>query len=62
MDKAEAYKIHHQWIEECEKVESLLSEWELQFVKSVKDQLEKKGSLSARQIEVLERIYADKTS
>ena len=38
-----------------------LTKWEEDFVTSVTDQFERRGSLSDRQIEILERIYAEKT-
>lgn len=60
MDKAEAYRVHHEWIDRCLESDKL-SEWERDFVDSVKKQLEGKGSLSPRQAEVLEDIYAKKT-
>jgi hypothetical protein len=34
-----------------------MSAWENNFVDSVADQLERKGSLSERQVEILERIH-----
>ena len=60
-DAADDYHIFHSWIEACEGSDRL-TEWEYNFVASVKKQLETKGSLSPKQIEVLERIYADKTN
>lgn len=60
MDKTDIYRLCQSWIEACE-LSDKLNEWEERFVASVKQQLEKKGSLSPNQIEVLERIYADKT-
>lgn len=38
-----------------------LTEWEEEFVLSVRGQWERKKSLSQRQIDILERIYAEKT-
>jgi uncharacterized membrane-anchored protein len=60
MDKANAYRLHHEWIDQCLECDRL-TEWEEEFVTSVKEQLEKKGSLSEKQVEILERIYADRT-
>jgi len=60
MDAAESYKIYQKWIEDCLSSDKL-SEWEDSFVRSIKFQLESKGRLSVKQVEVLERIYADKT-
>jgi hypothetical protein len=34
-----------------------LTEWERQFLESVSDQFTQRGSLSEKQLEVLERIY-----
>lgn len=39
-----------------------LSKWEEDFVESVSEQFERRGSLSDRQAEILERIYAEKTA
>lgn len=39
-----------------------LSEWEDDFVSSVRQQFENKGDLSDKQFEILERIYARKTA
>jgi hypothetical protein len=39
-----------------------LSKWEEDFIDSVAEQLVKRRSLSDRQFEILERIYAEKTS
>lgn len=60
MDKTDIYRMHQAWIEKCE-LSDRLNEWEERFVASVKQHLEKKGSLSPKQAEILERIYADKT-
>ena len=38
-----------------------LTEWEDNFIKSIVQQYKRKGSLSERQIEIVERIYANKT-
>ena len=38
-----------------------LTSWELGFMESITDQHERTGSLSERQTEILERIYAEKT-
>lgn len=39
-----------------------LSQWEENFIMSVTDQWESRHSLSAKQVETLERIYAEKTA
>ena len=61
MDKDKLYKVHQHWIEQCQLSSDRLTEWEEQFVESVKGQLEKKGSISYGQAEILERIYSEKT-
>ena len=38
-----------------------LTKWELSFVESVSEQFDRRGSISERQEEILERIYAEKT-
>ena len=48
------------WIERCLESEKL-TKWEGDFVESIKDQFEDYGSLSPRQEEILERIYAERT-
>lgn len=39
-----------------------LTKWEEDFIASITDQFDTRGSLSDRQFETLERIYAEKTS
>jgi hypothetical protein len=39
-----------------------LTPWECTFMESVTEQMERAGTLSERQQEILERIYAAKTS
>lgn len=38
-----------------------VSKWEADYVDSVADQLERTGRLSDRQVEILDRIYAERT-
>lgn len=40
--------------------EGKLSDWESSFVTSIKDQFDRSGHLSPKQIEILERIYIEK--
>lgn len=50
------------WIEKVNtEAHKPLTEWELGFMESITDQWERTGSLSERQIEILERIYTEKT-
>lgn len=60
MDKADLYRLHSEWIEKCE-LSGKLTEWEANFIESIRKYLEDKGSLSPKQVEILERIYAEKT-
>lgn len=39
-----------------------LTEWELEFLDSTREQFEDRGSLSERQLDVLNRIYREKTA
>lgn len=39
-----------------------LTKWESDFIESVYDQFTKSGKLSDKQFEILEKIYAEKTS
>lgn len=49
------------WCDAIEENQRKLTKWELDFAISVTEQLTTKGWLSDRQIEILERIYAEKT-
>lgn len=46
-----------QMIEDCEKRQEKLSEWEQSFIDSISHQLAKSGSLSPKQQERLEQIW-----
>jgi len=43
------------WLQESEK----LTDWETDFINSLTEQFEQKGTLSKRQVKVLERIYRE---
>jgi len=49
------------WIMTIEVKGRGLTPWEDEFVESIKTQLEKKGTCSIKQEEILERIYSEKT-
>ncbi len=49
------------WIDELGEVMHRLSKWEAYFVESLAEQFDERHSLSDRQEEILERIYAEKT-
>ena len=44
-----------------ENAETSLTKWEIQFMESITDQFERTARLSERQIEILDRIYCEKT-
>ena len=44
-------------VEDCEKRESKLTEWEAGFVDSIRHRLEKEQPLSAKQTETLDKIW-----
>ena len=50
------------FFKELERPKGELTAWELEFVASVKDQFDRKGSLSAKQFTILERIYSERTA
>ncbi len=50
------------WIELINEEGKGLSKWELDFMESITDQFERKQWISDKQEEILERIYAEKTS
>lgn len=49
------------WIEKIQTEGKNLSKWEESYVEDIASQLEDRGTLSERQIEILERIYSEKT-
>jgi hypothetical protein len=58
----ELYTLHMSWIDKCMEERHKLSDWERKFIIDIRLQLRSKGSLSDKQVEKLESIYADKTS
>lgn len=48
---------HATMIEDCEKRESKLSDWERSFIDSISMQLSKGAALTARQAETLDSIW-----
>lgn len=56
-------KTLREWIEAIkDETQDKLSSWEIDFIDSVERQLNHYSKLSDRQIEILEKIYAEKTS
>lgn len=48
-------------VEDCEKRESRLTEWEQGFIDSIRKQLEREKPLSTKQTETLDRIWEKAT-
>jgi hypothetical protein len=53
--------VWREWIEKCIEDRSRLTKWEEDFVESIGEQLDERGTLSERQADILERIYSGKT-
>jgi len=49
-------------LRELESPSKELTSWELGFLESVGDQLETRGSMTDKQMEILKRIYEEKTA
>jgi len=50
------------FLRELENPAKTLTKWEEGFVASLSDQMDRRGTLTPRQFEILERIYAEKTA
>jgi len=48
------------WLDKISTEGKGLTKWEENFIESIKEQFEKRGTLSDRQEEILEKIYTDK--
>jgi len=44
-------------IDDCEKRESRLSEWDCSFIQSIRSRLDKGGTLSSKQIDTIDKIW-----
>lgn len=55
-------EIVEHFLRELEMPAKTLTEWELDFLVSIRDQFDRRGSLSEKQFEILERIYSEKTA
>ena len=53
-------KVLKQWIAAVNDEGRKLTDWEVQFMESITEQFDNSGSLSEKQEEILERIYAEK--
>jgi hypothetical protein len=54
-------QVYEKWLSAIEKDGVNLSTWEEEFVSSVRAQFDKRGFLSDKQAEIIERIYAERT-
>ena len=54
-------EVIREWIELVNTEERNLSKWEQDFMDSITEQFEERGSISDRQEEILELIYSEKT-
>lgn len=61
MNPEQLSKIQSHQVEEIRQNGRGLSDWELNFIMSIKRQLEEGRQLSIKQTEVLDRIYEEKT-
>lgn len=50
-----------EWLDRIEATGRGLTPWEQDFVASLNEQMEEKRTPTERQMEILERIYADRT-
>lgn len=55
-------EVIREWIELVNDEGRGLTKWEEDFMESITEQFEERGSISDRQEEILERIYSEKTS
>lgn len=49
-------------IDDCDKRESRLSEWDCSFIESIRSRLEQEKPLSTKQIETLDKIWERATA
>ena len=50
------------WLDTIDTEGHRLTKWETDFVDSIHEQWDERGSITDRQEEILERIYSEKTS
>lgn len=50
------------FLKELQMPAKTLTNWELQFLESISNQFDERGSLTDRQFEILEKIYAEKSA
>lgn len=59
--KPEPIEVYQSWIDQCHQQSTELTAWELDFCDSLQERLDRKVNLSERQVEILEKIYSEKT-
>ena len=62
MNREEKRKLHGTWLADILSQARNLTAWEQQFLDSIEERLDEGWNLSEKQAEVLERIYAEKTT
>ncbi len=62
METKQTPELVQHFLDALENPAKRLTAWEQNFVESVSNQFDIRGSLSDRQFEILERIYAEKTA
>lgn len=58
-DRTQAIAV--EWLETVEAQGVNLSKWETSFIESLRDQVNRGGTLSQKQIDLIERIYTERT-
>jgi uncharacterized membrane-anchored protein len=56
-----SHQVVAQWILAIQETGQHLTKWELDFIEDVAEQFDERGTVSDRQEEIIERIYAEKT-
>lgn len=56
------YILYKSWIDKCIDERHKLNDWERKFIIDIRLTLREKRTLSDKQIVILERIYAERTS
>ena len=60
--RTDKQKLIEQMLQALETPSKELTKWEENFLESLNEQYQTRGTLSDRQMEVLDRIYSEKTS
>jgi len=60
--KTDTQKLIDSMLQALESPSKALTKWEENFLESISEQYQTRGTLSDRQLEILDRIYTEKTS